>query len=332
MPGRGAFDRCVAAVRASGSASSPAGVCAAAGRKKYGAQKFQQMAAAGRRRAARKNTSFNDELNSALNQLLSYSPTGTALKAIETQREKLQRKLQRENRKAKNAGRKSWRKTVKRTKTAMRRLGVSEWDQPIAEKRKYKQSRKTNRGRKNPRNPVDSAQAAYEAFHGQPSEELIDIVTPIHEHSVVAGVGELRKLVVTARDGRKVTISNFGVNQHGQKAYLSMNEARTQLFIDGGDQSVNLKDFAIREPHHETETLGKVEKVYYFTTKKHLRPEDGGTATYRHQFGGMVEVPKPGGGFARRRSEKPDLIYDVRNKLLHFSGGGYTLPDEGIDG
>lgn len=51
----GAFERCVAQVTAKGGAQSPAGVCAAAGRKKYGAKKFQQMAAAGKRKAQRSN-------------------------------------------------------------------------------------------------------------------------------------------------------------------------------------------------------------------------------------------------------------------------------------
>jgi hypothetical protein len=50
-----AFDRCVASVERSGSSYSPRGVCAAAGRRKYGAKRFQQMAAAGRRRRARPN-------------------------------------------------------------------------------------------------------------------------------------------------------------------------------------------------------------------------------------------------------------------------------------
>lgn len=51
----GRFQRCVEAVAASGSADDPAAVCAAAGRRKYGAAKFAAMAAAGRRRAGRHN-------------------------------------------------------------------------------------------------------------------------------------------------------------------------------------------------------------------------------------------------------------------------------------
>jgi hypothetical protein len=322
MPGKGAFKRCVEKVSARGGVRSPSGVCAAAGRKKYGARKFQAMAAAGRRR-----NSPESDLSQGLDSLLSLSPTGTALQAIEKQREKLQRKMSREN-KRKNP---SWRKTVKRTKKSLRRLGVSDWNAPIAEKRRYKQSRKNRRKKSNPRNPIDTAQQAYQAFHGRPSSELIEIVTPMHEHTVTAGIGDLKKLVVISPDGRVVTIKNFGVNRQGIGALLTMNEARTQLFIDGGDQSVSLEDFGILEPFREWETLGQVKKVYYFTRKDHLG-RDGGTATYHHTFGGMGEFRVPSTGkLVRRRSRLPDLIYDTRNQLLYFSGGGYTLPDEGIE-
>lgn len=321
MPGKGAFRRCVEKVGASGRVRSPGGVCAAAGRKKYGAKRFQAMAAAGRR----KKNSAESDLSAGLNSLLSMSPTGSALKAIEAQREKLQRKMTRENKRKKNP---SWRKTVKRTKKSLKRLGVSDWDAPIAQKRSFKQSRRKNS--RNPRNPVATAREAYEAFHGRPSSELIDIVTPMHEHTVTAGIGDLKKLVVKSIDGRTVTIKNFGANQQGIGALLTMNEARTQLFIDGGDQSVDLEAFGVLEPFREWETLGQVKKVFYFTRKDHLG-RDGGTATYHHTFGGMVEVRLPSGKIVRRRARLPDLIYDTRNKLLYFSGGGYTLPDEGIE-
>lgn len=54
-----AFKRCVAAVEARGGAYSPRGVCATAGRKKYGKKRFAEMAAAGKRRAKRRNPEFH---------------------------------------------------------------------------------------------------------------------------------------------------------------------------------------------------------------------------------------------------------------------------------
>lgn len=48
------FQKCVESVQARGGAYSARGVCAAAGRKKYGAGKFAAMAKAGKKRAAKK--------------------------------------------------------------------------------------------------------------------------------------------------------------------------------------------------------------------------------------------------------------------------------------
>ena len=151
-------------------------------------------------------------------------------------------------------------------------------------------------------------------------------MTPLHEHSVVAGIGDLKKLEVITADGHKVIIKNFGVNRHGQPAYLTMNEAATQLFIDGGDQSVNLEDFGILEPYREWETLGQVKQVWYFTTKTTwasmaaLRPIATSSAAW-----GIPRAFHGPHGEVRERSRLPDLIYDVRNQLLYFSGA--AIPD-----
>jgi hypothetical protein len=183
--------------------------------------------------------------------------------------------------------------------------------------------------RKNPgkSNPEEAAKAFYEDFHGEPSKQLVKVRTPFHYHTWTGGIGKLIELVIKPeRGGRVVHIKNFGVNQDGVPALLTANEKRNQLFIDGGDQSVNLKVFGITKPH-EMEVLGKAKRVVYFTTKKHLRPEDGGTANYRHAFGGKKTHP-----FGRKKKNLPTVVYDVRNKLLSFAGGEYDIPDEGIDG
>jgi hypothetical protein len=218
-PGAGAFERCVKEVAARGQAASPRGVCATAGRKKYGAKKFAKMAAAGRRRAARKRS-----------------------------------------------------------------------------------------------NPEEAAAERYEFFHGRAPGEVIDVTTKIHEHGVLSGIGKLQALVISAVDGSgEVTLSKF------RGALLAQNEAGTQLFIEGGDQSVRISDFIGRRAAHETETLGPVLEVVYSTQKDHLRPEDGGKGNYHHKFG-------------KRGTLLPLMIYDVVNKLLRFSGGGYDLPEVGIRG
>lgn len=349
MPGQGVFERCVEHVSERGGARSPRGVCAAAGRKKYGKRKFQQMAVAGKKRAQRNQ---GPSLDSALDQVLQFTPGGAALAALDQQRVKIQHKMDRERRKLAKGKKRNkaakggtiwskgtvWQKKTKpnRKKRNLFGLGKKKVTAHYKRTKRTGQTVKDSYGERvigfrrvkgNPRNPVDAAEARYESFHGRPSEELVEVTTPIHEHSVLSGIGELKKLVVVdSPAGGRVTISKFGHNKHGQPALLSMNEEATQLFIEGGDQSVNLEDFGISEPYHEIETLGSVRDVYYFTTKDHLG-EDGGTATYHHRFGGLVNI-----NGRRVRSRLPDLIYDTRNKLLMFSGGRYTLPDEGIDG
>jgi len=232
--GPGAFERCVKEVAAKGGAYSPRGVCASAGRKKYGKAKFQRMAAAGKARA-------------------------------------------------------------KKTRS----------------------------------NPEGAAAERYEYFHGKAPEEVIEITTPIHEHTVLSGIGKLRRLVILAVDGvTEVTLDGF------KGALLAQDEKGRQLFIEGGDQSVNLPDFGLSKKHaHEQELLGAVTDVVYFTDKRHLQPEDGGLANYAHPFGkrrvhdanGDRHVPIIG-------ARLPVAIYDVRNKLIKLAGGTYDLPEVGIRG
>lgn len=174
------------------------------------------------------------------------------------------------------------------------------------------------------RNPEDTAAARYEYFHGRAPQEVIDIETEVHEHSVLSGIGKLVELEIFAIDGsRIVRLDQF------KGALLAQDEKGKQLYIEGGDQAVNVSDFGIKH-RHELEILGALLSVVYFTTKTHLRPEDGGTANYDHKFGGEGRQKKH--AFGRNGSRLPLVGYDVRNRLLSIQGGGYELPAEGIDG
>jgi len=159
------------------------------------------------------------------------------------------------------------------------------------------------------RNPEAQAADAYRDFHGKDPEKVITVDTPRHYHGVLAGIGRLEFVSFYRPEGKAKGI------KFSKGTYLAENEKRTQLFIVGGDQSVNLKDFGISHAH-EMEILGEVSEIGYYTEKKHLIEKDGGKGLYVHKFG----VPRP------------TLIYDVKNKLLSFAGGGYTIPSEGIDG
>jgi hypothetical protein len=168
------------------------------------------------------------------------------------------------------------------------------------------------------RNPFAAAAEVYEEFHGRPSSEVVTVSEKIHYHKNLAALGEFRTLVVLARDGAKVTLSRF------KKAILCTNEQKDQLFVRGGDQAVDVREFGIRKPH-EVETLGKVLELAYFTRKDHLGDE-GGTALYFHVAGETNE-----NGKRKMAGWSPDLIYRVRDEALEFSGGSYTIRAEGVD-
>ena len=167
-------------------------------------------------------------------------------------------------------------------------------------------------------NPADAAADVYEEFHGRPSSEVVTVTEKIHYHKNLAALGELRTLIVQARDGERVTLTRF------KRAILCTNEAKNQLFVRGGDQSVDLKAFDIRT-EHEVETLGKVVELAYFTTKDHLGDE-GGTALYFHVAGETNE-----NGKRKMAGWGPDLIYHTLDERLKFSGGSYTIRGEGVD-
>lgn len=173
-------------------------------------------------------------------------------------------------------------------------------------------------------NPEDTAAARYEYFHGRAPQEVVEIESELHTHSVLSGIGKLVELEIFAISGdRIVRLDAF------QGALLAQDEKGKQLYIEGGDQAVDVSDFGIKHPH-ELEILGALTSVVYFTTKTHLRPQDGGTANYDHKFGGEGRTKKH--AFGRNGSRLPLVGYDVRNHLLSIQGGGYELPAEGIDG
>jgi hypothetical protein len=186
---------------------------------------------------------------------------------------------------------------------------------PISNRGRKPKKKGQPKARRNPgvkRNSLEGSREVYAGFHGRPSEQDVRIVTPIHQHKYLAGLGELVKLeILTQSESYKVIVTGFS------GALLCSNERRSQLFIEGGDQSVDLDDFGIREPVHESEVLGELLVIEYYTIKDHLG-DDGGEATYRHKLR----------RFRFRR--RPMVVYDTINKLLSISGGNYDIPDEGI--
>jgi hypothetical protein len=180
-----------------------------------------------------------------------------------------------------------------------------------------------NKAKKRKGNPAAEAIEAYRDFHGEDPKEMVEITTRVHFHKHLASAGELKFLVIDTQDGKFRVTVKFKKN-----VLLAFNERRNQLFIEGGDQSVNLQEFGIHPgDEHEVETLGKATRIGYFTTKTHLG-EDGGTALYDHKFRMTNEE---GQHVTIRIARYPDVIYRVLDEHLEFSGGSYKILPEGID-
>jgi hypothetical protein len=367
-PGSGAFERCVEAVSEKGGAYDPRAVCAAAGRKKYGAKRFQEMARVGRERAARAGShnpayAIGDESGhtlagfdtqaAAFREARSLAQSGQRVEVVwQTQKgyqskwfvpkrknlvdptvaamigsefSKLGAKLR------KKAGRNPsdaevWRDRAAAALDLTHRIGergpktfqarerVAAWLDiggrvPKADIQWLEKVSKRA-------NPAEAAAEMSERFHGRPVTEVLDIEEQVHYHEHLAELGELERLKVKALDGGIVTLTQF------DGAILCSNEDGSQLYIRGGDQAVDPASFAVEKPYHDKEDLGEVVKIWYFTTKEHLG-DQGGTASYHHEFG---EEDRERG----TRPRRPRLEYSTRDQRLSFSGGAYAVEPEGI--
>ena len=348
-PGKGSFERCVQAVTAKGGAVDPKAICAAskmrtpAGKKELTRSRMKHKAnwpwskttysaatgtkrkvSADKKEEARLRKQESAEAARIRQQERREAQQERSRAAVEARKQKAHeaaeaRKEKAEARRERKAAQMEARREAKRAKPKSRKTGGSQFGpyyeklspehQAIARRYTGNKGKKRNPGRTN---PEDVAAKRYESFHGRGPESITKVTRTVHEHSVLSGIGKLKELTIAAIDGKgEVRLSGF------KGALLAMNEAGTQMYIEGGDQKVDLGAFGIRTPH-ETEVLGAALSVVYDTTKDHLG-KDGGTASYRHKFGA-------------KNSRLPMIVYDVRNKQLYFAGGGYTLPDEGIDG
>jgi hypothetical protein len=352
------FDRCVQAVEARGGAYDPKAVCAAAGRKKYGQAEMSRRAAAGRRRAARAHgnpeSKFTYQVQRVKGEFVGREPFyllkemrgkrlvrqwgGTRAEMTDLKARHL--KAQREHDKAlrrlegrkKNIGSERRRPPHLRLGSQTERCGLCAWFDPqhhacnmygaypVKATQMCDDFERGTPGTKY--NPADGAAAAYEEFHGRPSTEVVEVTERVHHHAHLPAAGELRGLKIEPVKGsRYVELSGFG------GAILAFNEKKSQLFIKGGDQSVDLKKFGITREPHEVETLGKVIDIDYFTQKDHLG-KDGGRGVYRHKFRTTNEN---GRHVTVRVAEYPDAIYYVLDEHIVFSGGSYEIIPEGID-
>jgi len=169
-------------------------------------------------------------------------------------------------------------------------------------------------------NPAGAAAEVFEEFHGFEPSEVITVTKKVFHHEHLASAGKLTHLEIAGIDGNVHKVTGF------RGSILAFNESKNQLFVEGGDQSINLGDFGIKKPH-ELETLGQLTDIGYATNKTHLGDE-GGEAVYVHK---LRTTNDNGRHVIVKVARYPDVIYDVRNEQLLFSGGSYEILREGIN-
>lgn len=174
-----------------------------------------------------------------------------------------------------------------------------------AKKRKYENPR---------RNPESDSSAMYESFHGTPSTKDLEILEEIHEHGHLAALGTLCELKVACLSGKNVEIQFDPDDNAGP--FLAANEAGTQLYIVGGDQSVDISAMGMGGNKWQKEhmVLGVCYEVTYRTRKGF---DSFQLTDYYHELGEETGV-------------QPMLMYDTVNQKLSIAGGQYEIRPEGI--
>lgn len=161
------------------------------------------------------------------------------------------------------------------------------------------------------RNPESAAATLYEKFHQTPSTEVVELAETIHEHDYLATLGTLQTIKLHTLADKQVEIAFTD-----DKPYLCSNETGTQLYIAGGDQTMDLKALGMGSKlwHKEHMLLGICLEVTYQTKKGF---HDFQLTDYYHELGEETGV-------------QPMLAYDTWNCKLSILGGQYQIKPEGI--
>ena len=175
-------------------------------------------------------------------------------------------------------------------------------------------------------NPDEAAAEAYRRFHGRPADKEIVIEEEVHYHKRLATIGVLAACVIDTPTGLQATI-NFDSEDGRPVPWLCMSEDGCQLFIEGGDQSIDLKSLEMdgKDWYKERMVLGTFAEpesgrrfnIAYITEK---RFDDFEVIRYEHDLG----EPDEGEPKSHRR-EAPTLEFEPINKKLFICGGQYKI-------
>lgn len=188
---------------------------------------------------------------------------------------------------------------------------------------------------RNPRcNPAPASDAVYTEFHGAPPSEVLEITETEHVHGHLAGIGDLVSIVVKLSGGTKVGATTTLTAPDPETAsdtdivHVASNESSNQLYLVGGDQSVDVEKLGFRDSFdisHDGETfeatelkdlmiLGEIQKLTYRTQKSF---DNFKLVDYFHKLGEDTRV-------------RPFLLYDTLNDRMRIAGGEYHIHDVGI--
>ena len=166
----------------------------------------------------------------------------------------------------------------------------------------------------NPRrrsNPEDTAAEMYETFHGKPSEEILEVGETVHFHGNLAVLGELveMKIATLTKKDAEISFADSG-------CVLCSNEHGTQLYVVGGDQTIDLEKLGFTGDKLDKDmiTVGVLYELTYQTAKGFDKFK---LTDYYHELGEET-------GF------QPMVIYDRLNDFILVSGGEYKIKAEGI--
>jgi hypothetical protein len=173
-------------------------------------------------------------------------------------------------------------------------------------------------GRRRP-NPEEAAAQLSETFHGRPAEEIEVSKTRIEDHEWLTKLGDLTELEFATLTGYDVKMSWIEPKTNAVKKdapSLGVSEDGKQLYIEGGNQEVDLPAFKMSNDEwiRDSMTLGVLTKITYRTRKAFDKFR---TVDYEHEAGEETGV-------------QPMVLYDPHNKLLSFSGGQYRIETEDL--
>lgn len=169
------------------------------------------------------------------------------------------------------------------------------------------------------RNPADDSDAAFRSFHGADPTETVTVEEEIHEHEYLWTCGQLVDITIDTPTGLEVTLSF-----ESDPPFLAASEDGTQLYIEGGDQAVDLKALkmdgdAWLKDRMVLGTFAPPHGARKWNLTYHARKDFDKfePIDYQHDLGESSKGMK--------EPMRPLLEYDPRSQHLYISGGQYSI-------